>query len=222
MLRGDKINSGAALRGFLRILDVFLSQLIDWAEQTDPPNRELRKWAGEALAERLLFLSAQSDQWYDTNEGFKKRRAEFPDRRHARSPRSYVSWLAGDYLRKLMEERRIADLVLSPLQALHGSSVAQLACFPDERVSWLKRLLALRDFASNPASWTDVVYERMQQDEQYILNLPQMRECSSRDSRQRRRSGEVRLYDFKPTITDAVMRLASKKSGSFRGIMRPA
>jgi len=55
-----RASSEIAFHDFLRILDAFLSQLINWAEQTEPPIRELRKLAGGALAERLLFLSAQS------------------------------------------------------------------------------------------------------------------------------------------------------------------
>jgi hypothetical protein len=222
-VRRNDEHSAAAFADFLKILDDFLSQLIAWVEQTEPPARDLRKWAGCALAERLQFLSAQQDYWCGKNEGFKKRQAEIGDRRHARSPRSYLGWLAHDYLRKLMAERRFAGMVLSPLpDSGDGSSVAELAGYSEERVSRLQELLALPDFADNPAPWADAVFKRMQQDEQYILNLPQMRERNSRDSRERRRSREVRLYDFKGTIVRAVVRLASKPVGYIRGIRRPA
>jgi hypothetical protein len=224
VLRGDKNNSYAALDSFLGILGAFLSQLIDWAEQTDPPNRELRKWAGEALADRLQFLLAQQRDWRDKNEGFRKRRAEFEDRRHARSPRSYLSWWAGDYLDALIKERGAAWFLLSPPPGdENGASVAQLLGYPEERVLWLKKLVALPAFSPDSArQWADVVFERMERDEQEILNSPQMRACNSRDSRRRRRSRVVRLYDFKKTIIGGVIRLASKPVGSIRGITRPA
>ena len=244
VLRGDKANSDVALGGFLRILDIFLSQLIAWAEQTEPPNRELRRWAGKALAERLLFLSAQSDHWRETNEGFKKRRAEFGDRRRARSPGSYLGWLAGDYLDKLIGERRIAEVVLSPLRALDGSSFAQLLGFGEDRVLRLKELCALPDFSPDSArEWADLVFSAMNEDEKEILKAVEIRKSKPRadiadrrsetrfivrsgklyakDNKHCGREGKVRLHDFQSTIVRAVMRLARKPSRRVRGITRP-
>src|SRR4030095_1620517 len=154
--------------------------------------------------------------------GIQKRRAEFGDRRQARSPLSHIAWVAGDYLDALIKERRDACLELSPAPgAENGASFAQLLDYSEERVSWLKKLVALPAFSADSAcQWADVVFERMQKDEQKILNSPQMRECNSRDSRERRRNGEVRLYDFKKTIVEAVVRLASKPVGHIRGITR--
>jgi hypothetical protein len=245
VLRGDKYNSYVALHKFLRILDTFLSQLIAWAEQTDPPNRELRKWAGEALADRLQFLLAQQRDWHDKNEGFRKRRAEFGDRRHARLPRSYIAWVAGDYLDAIIKEQVAAYLLLSPPPGeQNGMSTAQLLGYSEERVSWLKKLVALPSFSADSArQWADIVFERMQQDEQKILNTPEMRRCkprpdiaerrsktrfivrsgklSAKDNKHRRSDAKVRLYDFQSTILGAVLRLASKPVGSIRGITRP-
>jgi hypothetical protein len=224
VMRGDKSNSDVALHSFLRILDMFLSQLIHWVEQTDPPNRELRKWAGEALANRSQFLLAQQRDWQDTNEGFRKRRAEFGDRRHARLPRSHIAWVAGDYLDALIRERGAACLLLSPPRGdENGGYFAQILGYSAEQVSWLKKVVALPAFCEDSAhEWADVVFERMQKDEQKILSSPPMRECNSRDSRERRGSGEVRLYDFKKTIVEAVVRLASRPVGYIRGLTRPA
>ena len=84
-------------------------------------------------------------------------------------------------------------------------------------------LTALPDFSPESApKWAEIVFEIMQQDEQAILNAPAMRKCQTRDSRERRRTGEVRLYDFKKTIIEAVVSLASKPIGQIRGITRPA
>jgi len=223
VLRGDKRNSDVALQSFLQIVDAFLSQLITWAEQTDPPNRELRNWAGERLFERSQFILAQQRDWRDKNEGFRKRRAEFGDRRHARAPLSYIAWVAGDYLDAVIKERGAAYLLLSPPPTEeNGVSVAQLLGYSEERVSWLKKLVALPPFSADSArQWAEVVFERMERDEEKILNAPQMRECNSRDSRERRPSGDVRLYDFKKTINGAIIRQVSKPVGSIRGITRP-
>src|SRR5215475_1575196 len=95
-----------AYTDFLQILDAFVSQLINWTKQKEFP--ELREWAGRALADRLQFLWTQKGDWLSENEGFNKRWAEFADRRHARAPRSYLGWLAGDYLRKLTHQRMLA------------------------------------------------------------------------------------------------------------------
>ena len=131
---------------FLRILDAFLSQLINWTEQRDLP--EVHEWAGRALADRLQFLWTQKGDWCSENEGFNKRWMEFGDKRHARSPRSYLGWLAGDYLRKLIHERVIAGVMLSPSETeKESASFAEIAAYPKERISWLKKLVALPDFS---------------------------------------------------------------------------
>ena len=67
--RGDA--GEVAFDDFLQILDAFLSQLIEWAEQKD--STELRDCAGSALADRLQFLSAQQRDWCTENEGFRQR-----------------------------------------------------------------------------------------------------------------------------------------------------
>jgi len=216
---GDE--SHVAYADFLQILDAFVSQLIDWTEQRDLP--ELREWAGRALADRLQFLWTQKGDWCSENEGFQKRWAEFADRRHARSPRSYLGWLAGDYLRTLTHRRMLAEVLLSSLEtAKKSASVGEVAALR-ERISSLKELTALPHFSPESAmKWAEFVFERMQDNEQEILNSPQMRKCQTRDSRERRRSGAVRLYDFKQTIIGAVVGLASKPIGQIRGITRPA
>jgi hypothetical protein len=216
---GDE--SEVAYADFLQILDVFLSQLIEWAEQKD--STELRDWAGWALADRLQFLSTQKGDWCSENQGFKKRWAEFADRRRARSPRSYLGWLAGDYLRRLANERIISGVLLSPVSEDKPETFAELSNYSEERKAWLKKLSALRNFSPESApQWAQVVFEKMEQDEQKILNSPQMGKCQTRDSTQRRPSGKVRLYDFKPTIVKAVVSLALKPVGHIRGITRPA
>lgn len=91
-----------------------------------------------------------------------------------------------------------------------------------ERVSYLKELAALPDFSPESAlEWGEFVFERMQEHEQEILNSPMLRKCRTRDSTERRRSGTVRLYDFKQTIVKAIVSLASKPIGHIRGITRP-
>jgi hypothetical protein len=202
---------------FLRILDAFLSQLINWTEQRDRP--EVHAWAGRALADRLQFLWTQKGDWCSENEGFQKRWAEFADKRHARSPRSFLGWLAGNYLRKLTHQRILAGVLLSSFEmAKKSASEAE-----KERISDLKKLTALQDFSPQSApEWAELVFERMQQDEQEILNSPVLQKCQTRDSRERRRSGAVRLYDFKKTIVGAVVSLASKPIGHIPGITRPA
>jgi len=223
VLRGNKYNSYVALDAFLHILDDFLSQLIDWAEQTDPPNTELRKWAGEALADRLQFLLAQQPDWYIENEGFRERQPS--DRRHARTPLSYLGWLSGDYLRALILKRRAAGLLLLPAPGSAGNSMtfAELLNYSEKRISWLRKLNALPDFSRESSlQWANVVFERMRQDEQKILDAPEMRNRKTRDSTETRRSGKVRLHDLKRTITKAVIRLASKPVGTVCGITRPA
>lgn len=214
-------NSDIAFHDFLQILDAFLSQLVQWAEWKELG--ELHNWAGQALADRLQFLWTQKGDWCSENEGFQKRWAEFADRRHARSPRSYLGWLAGDYLRKLTHRRMLAEVLLSSLEAAKKSaSVGEVAALK-ERISSLKELTALPHFSPESAmKWAEFVFERMQQAEQEILNSPGLRKCQTRDSRERRRSGAVRLYDFKQTIIGAVVRLASKPIGQIRGITRPA
>jgi hypothetical protein len=197
---GDE--SDVAFADFLQILDAFVSQLIKWGEQNELP--ELREWAGQALADRLQFLWTQKGDWCSENEGFQKRWAEFGDKRRTRSPRSYLGWLAGDYLRKLMHRRTLAGVL------------------PQERISYLKELAALPDFSPESAlKWGEFVFERMEEDEQKIMNSPVLRKCQTRDSRERRRSGAVRLYDFKQTIVKAIVSLASKPVGHIRGITRP-
>ena len=207
-----------AFDDFLQVLDAFLSQLIEWTEQKD--SIELREWAGWALAERLQFLSTQEREWCNDNKGFEKRQMQFGDRRHARAPLSYLGWLAGDYLRKLVSERRQAALLLAPVH--DGKSTAELAGYSKKRKDRLKWLLKLDDFSPESATdWGEAVFKEMEAHEEIILNSPQMRTRISRDSRERRKSGEVRLYDFKPTIVRAVGRLAAKPPGQIRGITRP-
>jgi hypothetical protein len=101
--KGDE-EGDVAFDELLRILDAFLSQLINWTEQKNPS--ELSQWAGRALADRLQFLWTQKGDWQSKNEGFKKRWDEFADKRQVRSPLSHVGWLAGDYLRRLTHEPR--------------------------------------------------------------------------------------------------------------------
>ena len=219
--RGDENSDTAFYAAFLPILDAFLSQLISWTEQKNLG--DLHRWAGRALADRWQFLSAQRRDWSNENEGFKRRRAEFGDRRRTRSPRSYLGWLTGDYLRKLVQERIIAGVMLLPARnGEQSASFAERAGYSEERILWLKKLCALPDFSRDSASgWADVVFERMQQDEQKILASPEMRKCKTRDSNERRRTGKVRLYDFKRTIVGAVERLVLKPVGQVRGITRP-
>src|SRR5262245_46878584 len=206
---------------FLKILDAFVSQLIDWTEQEDLP--EIRQWAGRELADRLQFLWTQRSDWCSENEGFQKRWSEFADKRHVRSPRSYIGWLTGDYLRELHHERLIAGALLSPSETgKKSASIAEVSGYPNERILWLKKLCALSNFSPKSAlEWATIVFERMQEDERKILDSPEMRKCKTRDSSERRRSGEIRLYDFKKTIIEAVVRLASKPVGQIRGITRP-
>jgi hypothetical protein len=215
-------NSDIAFHDFLRILDAFLSQLIQWAEWKELG--ELHNWAGQALSDRLQFLWTQKGDWCSENEGFNKRWMEFGDKRHTRSPRSYLGWLAGDYLRKLIHERVVAGVMLSPSETeKESASFAEIATYPKERILWLTKLCALPDFSRDShVEWANIVFERMQQEEQKILNSPPMRKCQTRDSRERRRSGELRLYDFKRTIVGAVKGLAAKPTGQIRGITRPA
>jgi hypothetical protein len=217
---GDE--SHVAYADFLQILDAFVSQSINWAEQKELP--EVREWAGRDLADRLQFLWTQKGDWCSENEGFNKRWIELGDKRQARSPRSYLAWLAGDYLRKLTHERMLAGVLLSSSETgKESASIAEVAGYPNERISSLKMLAALPDFSPESAlKWAEIVFERMQQDEQAILNAPEMRKCQTRDSRERRGSGDVRLYDFKNTIVGAVVALASKPVGHIRGITRPA
>jgi hypothetical protein len=219
--RGDDEKSDVAFHhDFLRILDAFLSQLIDWTEHRDLP--EVHEWAGRALADRLQFLWTQMGYWCSENEGFNKRWMEFADRRHARSPRSYLGWLAGDYLRKLAHQRMLAGVLLSSYEtAMKSARRAEIAEYK-KRISHLKKLADLQDFSPQSAPhWAELVFEKMQQDEQQILNSQEMRKCQTRDSRERRPNGKVRLYDFEKTIVGAVVRLASKPIGHTRGITRP-
>jgi hypothetical protein len=93
-VRRNDEHTAPALAEFLQILDNFLSQLIHWVEQTEPPARELRKWAGYALAERLQFLSAQQDYWCTQNEGCKKEeRSSETDAKRDRRFRISLGWL---------------------------------------------------------------------------------------------------------------------------------
>jgi hypothetical protein len=205
---------------FLRILDAFLLQLINWIEQTDLP--EVHEWAGRALADRLQFLWTQKGDWHSENEAFNKRWKEFADRRHARSPRSYLGWLAGDCLRKLAHQRILAGVLLSSYETAKKSASGAEMAELKERISQVKELIALPAFSPESAlRWAEVVFERMQQAEQGILNSPVLQKCQTRDSRERRPTGRVRLYDFKKTIIGAVVRLASKAPGHIRGITRP-
>ena len=118
----------------------------------------------------------------------------------------------------------IAGVLLSSSETgKESASIAEVSGYPNERSSHLQNLAALPDFSPESApQWAELVFERMQQDEQAILNAPAMRKCQTRDSRERRGNGEVRLYDFKTTIVGAVVRLASKPTGHIRGITRPA
>jgi len=211
-----------AYTDFLQILDGFVSQLIEWTKQKDLP--ELREWAGRELADRLQFLWTQKGDWCSENEGFQKRWAEFGDKRRTRSPRSYLGWVAGDYLRKVHHERIIAGLLLSPSETgKNSANIAEVAGYSEERIAGLEKLRALPNFSPESAlQWANIVFERIQQDEAEILNSPEMRKCKTRDSSERRRSGKIRLYDFQGTIVGAVKRLALKPSGQVRGITRPA
>ena len=172
---GDE--SDVAYADFLHILDFFLSQLINWTEQRDL--REVREWAGRDLADRLQFLWTQKGDWCSENEGFNKRWIELGDKRHTRSPRSYLGWLAGDYLRKLIHERLVAGVMLSSSETGNGSaSIAEVSGYSKERILYLKMLTALPDFSPESApKWAEIVFEIMQQDEQAILNAPAMRKC---------------------------------------------
>jgi hypothetical protein len=221
VLKGDNSND-IVFADFLQIFDVLLSQLIRWVEQKEMG--ELHKWAGKALAERLQFLLAQQQDWCLENQRFAERWSL--DRRHVRPPRSYLGWLAGDYLRALIVERRVAGLLLMPpLGAAdedNPATVAELLNYPEKRISWLRRLRALPDFSRDSApKWADVVFDRMRQDEQKILATPDMRNRKTRESTKRRRNGKVRLGDLKRTVTKAVMSMASKAAGTIRGITRP-
>lgn len=207
---------------FLSILDVFLDQLINWTEQTDA--QELRRWAGQALAERLQFLKSQERDWRVRNSAFCATRTQFGDRRHSRSPRAYLGWLAGDYLSEVMNEKRIAPLFLRrpPIIGIGTKSAADRLELPNEDKRWLKRLSDLPNFSRDAASeWAEAVYEKMEQDEESILQSPEMQANRSRDS-QRRHSGKLRLYDYKRTIIQAVIKQALKPVGSVRGVTRPS
>jgi hypothetical protein len=238
-----------ALHALVRIYDLFQSKLIDLVEQKSPLiGEDLRELAGRELVDRIQFTSTQQEYWSAINNGFKKRRAEFGDRRGVRAPLSHLGWLAGDYLRALMRERLVAQVLLLPLSkgadGTERGSVVEFRGYPEERVLWLKKLCALADFGPDSArEWAQVVFERMQQDEEKILNSPEMRKCkprpdiadrrsekryivrsgklSEKDNKHRGRNGKVRLYQFQSTIVDAVLRLASKPPGSVRGITRP-
>jgi hypothetical protein len=61
---GDE--SHVAYADFLHILDLFLSQLINWTEQRDL--LEVREWAGRTLVDRLQLLWTQKGDWCIENE----------------------------------------------------------------------------------------------------------------------------------------------------------
>jgi hypothetical protein len=240
--RGE--NRVFAVADFVKILDLFLSQLINWAEQKK--SVELRNWAGMILADRVQFLFAQHRDWHNGNEGFKKRQNEFGDRRGARTPREYLAWLAGDYLRALVSERLHAAIRLSPPPGEpDGPTTAELLDDSKEYISWLRRLRDMPDFGPACAKqWADIVFERMQHDEHKILNSTEMRNRKPRPDIAARRShtriivrsgklsvkpnkhcpldAKVRLHQFHSTIIRAVVSLASKPVGNTRGITRPA
>lgn len=74
---------------------------------------EVKSWAGTALAERLRFLSSEEKEWGEGNEAFAAAEKQFGDRRRARTPLSYLGWLAGDYVRVIDHDRRIRPSALS-------------------------------------------------------------------------------------------------------------
>ncbi len=204
---------------FLPIVDEALSQLIRWAEGA--ASAEVKSWAGTALSERLRFLSSQEKAWSDGNEAFAAAQKQFGDRRRARTPLSYLGWLAGDYVRVIDHDRHVAAVYLDS-KFTGGISAADVLAISEERKQWLTRIAALEEFCPKSApKWAQIVFERMLQDEEQILRAPQMRKRNSRESRTVRKSGAVRLGDFGSTIIRAVVTLATKPKGQVRGVTRP-
>jgi hypothetical protein len=190
--RGDA-NSGIFFHvDFLRVLDAFLSQLIVWAEAKSPS--QVKDWAGTALAERLRFVSSQEQQW-SANEAFAATQKKFGDCRGARTPQSYLGWLACDYLRIVLHRERLSAYLAfdSKFVGKGCGCMADLLGYSDERKEWLRKLIALEEFSPESAPmWAQMVYERMLVDENKILSAPEMRGCQSRDAKRRTVSMEVR------------------------------
>jgi hypothetical protein len=221
--RGDANSEIFFHTDFLRVLDAFLSQLITWAEAQSPAplkqderQKGLKDWAGTALAERLRFLSSQEQEWDAGNEAFAAAQKKFGDRRGARTPRSYLGWLACDYVRILQRERHSACLALDTnlidgescaaellsahnlaallLQtALPDHLLAGLLALAAERKKRLRELAALEELSPESAPmWAQMVYERMLVDENKILSAAEMRGRQSRDAKRRTVNMEAR------------------------------
>lgn len=206
--------------GFLPLVDDVLGQLVRWTEEAS--SDELRRRAGEALAERVRFVATQQKQWADINEGF---RAMFGDKRGARGPLG-IGWLVSTYVRAINDERVPASIAVMPDLA-EGGSVADVLGYPAERKSWLQKVAALPDLSPGSAKkWGEVVYERMKMDAPTIMASSEMRGRTSYRGLQRKEqrvtdSDAARFSDFKEAITDAVHTLARKPRGSVPGVTRP-
>ncbi len=206
--------------GFLRVLDEALSRLIRWTEDTT--KGDLQNWAGQALAERLRFLSSQEGEWIACNSAFAETQKRFGDRRKARTPLSFLGWLAGDYVRVIENDRHVADqLLVRRTIGRTRKSIADLSKYSDERKTYLKKVVALDPLSPTSApAWAQIVFKRMLTDEEEILATPEMKGVRTRDG-ERRKNRRVKLADCKPTIFRAVTTLASKPRGGVRGITRP-
>ena len=181
--RGDANSEMFFHVDFLPVLDAFLSQLIVWAEAKSPS--QVKDWSGTALAERLRFLSSQEQEWIG-NEAFAATQKRFGDRRGARTPLSYLGWLAGDYVRVINRERGRAAIRLSPGLTGVGMSVSDLVGDSQEQKQWWRTLAALEEFSADSApTWAQMVFERMLLDENKILSAPEMRGRQSRDAKRR-------------------------------------
>jgi hypothetical protein len=224
LVERNDTRSPVYFQDFLEVFDTALDHLIRWIE--DDESDQLKRDAGTALAERLRFLTSQEQTWIDANEAFRAKYGEFGDRRKARSPRSYLGWRTGDYVRAVEDERHIAALLLDSRFTANGVSIADLKQFSSKKKQWLEKLTQLQSLSPESADeWITVISQRMLEDEKEILDELETLGFRKQESKKYRENpmepGRMRLSDYHPTISKAVHALASKPKGQVRGVTKP-
>ncbi|MEO5753426.1 MAG: hypothetical protein ABIR38_01835 [Chthoniobacterales bacterium] len=226
--KGDQY-SGLHYNDFLKVLDIAIDHLILWTEHATTPKL---KWeAGEALAERIRFLSSQQVAWEAGNAGFAKREEDFGDKRGARTPLGYLGWLTDNYVRRVNEQRRFAAFKLhTPIRGT-DKTMADMKGYSAEERKWLADVAELKDLCPGSTDkWIPVVLQLMLEDEDEILvemkalgytKQDRLKHRHKSDPKHPNRPAPMRLGDYEKTIQRAVRSLAKKPKGPVRGIMRP-
>ncbi|MEO5717423.1 MAG: hypothetical protein ABIR29_02500, partial [Chthoniobacterales bacterium] len=206
-----------------------IDHLIRWTEHATTP--KLKRAAGEALAERIRFLSSQQGAWKAGNAGFASRETDFSDKRGARSPLGYLGWLTDDYVRRIDKERRSAAYQLNTPIPGTDETMADIKRYSERKRTWLADVAELKDLCPESADkWIPVVIQLMLEDEDEILvemealgytKQERLKHRHTADQKHPLRPAPLQLGDYDKTIKRAVRALAKKPKGPTRGIMRP-